>query len=83
MNATESRMKKNARELDATIKAIEAAENVNRQFSNSHTEIRIERGVTPLWVLAWFFTWTICAVGFVLAMTVAATLAKGLKMLVP
>jgi hypothetical protein len=38
---------------------------------------------SPEAVIKWFFSWLLCALGFVMAMTVVSTAAKLLKLLVP
>lgn len=94
MNATIERMQsainRAQREVDAEAKRIASGDGLASAggpfIAGKLCELKEERqsnGMTPRVILAWFFTWTLCATGFVLAMTVAATLAKALKLLIP
>lgn len=75
--------------MNATINRMQIAnERAQRALCGKFKEIENDlRGggqkFTPETVIKWFFSWTLCACGLMLAMTILSTLAKVLKMLVP
>lgn len=65
-----------------------ANENARRTLRAAMTEIaegprKSGREFSPEAIIKWFFTWTLCVVGFMAAMTVLTTLGKLAKLLVP
>jgi len=80
MNAIKRMQEANARAIFALNAEIQRVASLTE-----HREVKIKAvsNFTPGTVLAWFFTWTICVVGFMAAMTVLTTLGKLAKILVP
>jgi hypothetical protein len=86
MSLTERLQEANARELrevNADIERITLQKTITRPTEYPTIMVKVGNTFTSRAILAWFFTWTLCAAGFVLVMTIAATLAKALKVLVP